>query len=218
MTIDIKDFYLNTPMARYEYMRLKLCDIPEDVARHYNLATKVKIDGYVYIEIRRGMYGLPQSGILSQQLLEKRLNKKDYSQDKLVTGICTHSWLPVTFTLCVDDFGVKYVGKQHVDHLMTVLSSHYTISSDWTGSRYLGIDLDWDYEKREVHLSILSYVQDALTRFHHSLPHKPQNQPYPHAKVAYWYKTQYATADDDSPLLSPTGKNFIQEVTGTFLY
>ena len=24
MTIDIKDFYLNTPMARYEYMRLKL--------------------------------------------------------------------------------------------------------------------------------------------------------------------------------------------------
>ena len=55
MTIDIKDFYLNTPMARYEYMRLKLCDIPEDVARHYNLATKLKSDGYFYIEIRRGM-------------------------------------------------------------------------------------------------------------------------------------------------------------------
>ena len=52
MTIDIKDFYLNTPMARYEYMRLKLCDIPEDVARHYNLAKKVKSDGYAYIEIR----------------------------------------------------------------------------------------------------------------------------------------------------------------------
>ena len=34
MTIDIEDFYLNTPMTRYEYMRLKLCNIPEDVARH----------------------------------------------------------------------------------------------------------------------------------------------------------------------------------------
>ena len=51
---------------------------------------------------------------------------------------------------------------------MTVLSSHYTISSDWTGSHYLVIDLDWDYEKREVHLSMLSYVQDKLTRFNHS--------------------------------------------------
>ena len=74
MTIDIKDFYLNTLMARYEYMRLKLCDIPEDVTKHYNLETKVKNDGYVYIEIRQGMYGLPQSGLLTQQLLEKRLN------------------------------------------------------------------------------------------------------------------------------------------------
>ena len=55
ITIDKKYFYLNTPMARYEYMRLKLCNIPEDVTKHYNLATKVKNNGYVYIEIRRGM-------------------------------------------------------------------------------------------------------------------------------------------------------------------
>ena len=67
-TIDIKDFHQKTPMARYEYMHLKLCDIPEDVTKHYNLETKVKTDGYVYIEIRRGMYGLPQSGLLAQQL------------------------------------------------------------------------------------------------------------------------------------------------------
>ena len=58
-------------MERYEYMCLKICDITEDMSRHYNLATKVKNDGYVYIEIRRGMYGPPQSGILAQQLLEK---------------------------------------------------------------------------------------------------------------------------------------------------
>ena len=89
---------------------------------------------------------------------------------------------------------------------MTVLSSHYTISSNWTGSRYLGIDLDWDYEKREDHLSMLSYVKYSLTRFHHSLPHKPQGQPYPHSKLIYGAKAQYTTADDDSPILSPAGK------------
>ena len=71
MTIDIKDFYLNTPMTRYEYICLKLCDIPDDVTKHYNLETKVKNEGYVYIEIRRGMYGLPQSGLLARHLLEK---------------------------------------------------------------------------------------------------------------------------------------------------
>ena len=182
MTIDIKDFYLNTPMARYEYMRLKLCDIPEDLKKHYNLATKVKNDGYVYIEIRRGIYGLPQSGLLAQQLLGKRLNSEGYNQNILVPGLWTHTWRLITFTICIDDFGVKYVDKQHVDHLMTVLSNHYTISSNWTSSRYLGLDLDWDYEKHEVHLSMLLYVQEALTRFHHSSPHKPQHQPYPHAR------------------------------------
>ena len=37
MSINIKNFYLNTPMPRYEYMRLKLSDLPDDVIRHYNL-------------------------------------------------------------------------------------------------------------------------------------------------------------------------------------
>ena len=93
---------------------------------------------------------------------------------------------------------------------MTVLSNHYTISSDWTGLRYLGPDLDWEYKKREFHLSVLSYIQDALTRFHYSSPHNPQHQPYSHAKITYGEKSQYATADDNNQLLSPTGKKCIQ--------
>ena len=70
MTLDIKDFYLNTPLNRYEYLRLKLDDIPADVQAHYHLADKAK-NGFVYAEVRRGMYGLPQAGILAQELLEK---------------------------------------------------------------------------------------------------------------------------------------------------
>ena len=50
-------------------MCLKLFDIPEDLALHYNLASKVKSYGYFYTEIRRGMYGIPQSGLLAQQML-----------------------------------------------------------------------------------------------------------------------------------------------------
>jgi hypothetical protein len=218
MTIDIKDFYLNTPMPRYEYMRLKLSDLPEDFVKQYNLNSKVTKDGYVYIEIRRGMYGLPQSGLLAQQLLEKRLNKKGYRQSELTPGFWTHDWRPISFSLCVDDFGVKYVGKQHADHLMTILKEHYTISSDWEGKRYLGLDLDWDYDNRTVHLSMLAYVANALKRFHHQQPRKPQDQPHAHVKPVYGAKAQYAADADSSPLLSPEDKKFIQEVVGTFLY
>ena len=218
MTIDIKDFYLMTPMPRYEYMRLKLADLPDEFVQQYNLAAKVTSDGYVYVEIRRGMYGLPQSGILAQQLLEKRLNKEGYMQSALTPGFWTHASRPISFTLCVDDFGVKYVDKQDVDHLMAVLKENYSISHDWEGKRYLGLDLDWDYEKREVHLSMLQYVVDALKRFHHEAPLKPQHQPYPRVKPVYGAKAQYSADDDDSPLLSKADKTFIQEVTGTFLY
>ena len=54
MTMDIKDFYLNTPMARCEYMHLRIADMPEEVIGHYNLRDKATPDGYVYCEIRRG--------------------------------------------------------------------------------------------------------------------------------------------------------------------
>ena len=111
MTIDIKDFYLNTPMDQSKYMRLKLRNLPEREVQHYNLAEKTTRDGYVYVDIKRGVYGLPQAGLIAQQLLEKRLNKKVYHQSEINLGLWKHTWRPICFSLCVDDFGVKYVGK-----------------------------------------------------------------------------------------------------------
>ena len=121
LTIDIKNFYLNTPMKRFEYMRLKLSNLPEDFLERYNLEPKSEKNGQIYVKIRLGMYGLPQAGLLAQQLLEERLNAKGYSQITLVPGLCTHEWRPITFTLCVGDSGVKYTGEQHTDHLMAIL-------------------------------------------------------------------------------------------------
>ena len=218
MTIDIKDFYLNTHMDRFEYMKLKLRNLSEYFFKLYNLASKVDKNGFIYLEIRRGMYGLPQAGILAQQLLENQLNNKGYSQDSLVPGLWTHACRPITFILCVDDFRVKYVGKQHAAHLISILEEHYTISQDYNGARYFGMDIDWEYTNRELHLSMLSYVQDALTRFRHAHTRKFQDQPYPHVKPTYGAKAQYATDADPSPLLTPSQKKFVQEVTGTFLY
>ena len=66
MTIDIKDFYLDTPMAQSEYMRLKLSNLPKNIISQYNITQKTTNDGWVYVEIKRGMYGLPQAGLIAQ--------------------------------------------------------------------------------------------------------------------------------------------------------
>ena len=50
MTLDIKNFYLNTPMKRKEYMRVKLDQFPHDIVEHYHLKELVAKDEYVYIK------------------------------------------------------------------------------------------------------------------------------------------------------------------------
>lgn len=218
MTLDIKDFYLNTPMDRYEYMRLRIADIPEDVIEHYQLRDKATPDGYVYCEIQKGMYGLPQAGIIAQQLLEERLGKHGYHQSKQTPGLWKHDTLPIDFSLVVDDFGVKFVGEKNVQHLIETVRRYYKCSCDWDGERYCGRTLKWDYEGRAVHISMPGYRSKALIRFNHPTPSKPQHQPYPHIKPNYGAKTQHTTEEDTSPLLDKEGKRFIQEVCGTFLF
>ncbi len=87
MTIDLKDFYLMTPMSRYEYVRMKLDLFPKDIIDEYKLRDIIDSKANVFCEVRRGMYGLPQAGsILAQELLEKRLHIAGYSQSKLTPG------------------------------------------------------------------------------------------------------------------------------------
>ena len=65
----------------------------------------------------------------------------------------------------VDDFGVKYIGHEHAIHLKDTLEQHYKVTNDWTGKRYIDNTLDWDYTRRQVHLSMPGYVAKALKQF-----------------------------------------------------
>jgi hypothetical protein len=87
MTMDIANFYLMTPLKRPEYVKIKLSDIPEEIIVKYKLHDLANADGSVYIEANRCMYGLPQSGLIANELLEERLNKHGYRQSKLVPGL-----------------------------------------------------------------------------------------------------------------------------------
>ena len=136
--MDIKDFYLNTPMARYEYMQLRMADMPEDVIKHYIIRDIATPDGYKYCKIHKGMYGLPQAGIIAQQLLEECLEKHGYRQSKVTSGLGNHGRRPISFTLVVDNFGVKYVGEENAQHLVNIVRKHYKCTCSWTGERYTG--------------------------------------------------------------------------------
>jgi hypothetical protein len=78
MMIDIKDFYLMTPMDQCKYFRMRLELFPSDIIDKYGLRDKVDADGNVFCKVRRRMYGLPQAGIIAQDLLTKQLNKAGY--------------------------------------------------------------------------------------------------------------------------------------------
>jgi hypothetical protein len=72
MMVDIKNYYLGTPLPRFEYMKMLLSRFREEIVTKYNLDA-LAVDGWVYIEIRKGMSGLKQAGLLANQLLQTRL-------------------------------------------------------------------------------------------------------------------------------------------------
>jgi hypothetical protein len=61
MMMDIKEYYLGTPLPRYECMHMLLSRFLEEIVSKYNL-NALAVDGWVYIEIRKGTYGLKQAG------------------------------------------------------------------------------------------------------------------------------------------------------------
>jgi hypothetical protein len=74
LVIDINNFYLNTPLGRFEYMVISLSFLPQETIEKYDLI-ELSQDGKVYIEIQKGMYGLLQAGILANELLQRNIAK-----------------------------------------------------------------------------------------------------------------------------------------------
>jgi hypothetical protein len=91
--MDLKNFYLNTPLDRPEYVRIKLADIPQEFIDKYKL-NKIARNSWIYFEMRRGMYGLPQ-GIVANKLLQDRLAKFDYYKAATTTRLWCHKWHPI---------------------------------------------------------------------------------------------------------------------------
>jgi hypothetical protein len=71
-------------------MRLWLDILPQEIINKYNLTKIVNADEWVYVEICKGIYGLPQAGILANNLLEKCLALRGDYQCQHTPGLCRH--------------------------------------------------------------------------------------------------------------------------------
>ena len=217
MSADLKDFFLATTMKDPEYMRIHYRYFPQDVREQYDLASKVTADGYIYVKIKKGMYGLKQAAVLAYDQLKEHLAPHGYYPCPQATGIWRHKTRPTRFCLCVDDFGIKYFSKADADHLLNALQSKYKISTDWSGKHYCGLTLDWDYANGIVDISMPGYIAKALERLQHIAPKVPQHAPHRWTEPSYGSKVQLAPVDN-TPLLDAEGKKYVQSVTGTLAY
>ena len=86
MSMDIKDFYLCTPMKQYGYFQIKLEVFSKDIINTYDLHNQVDANNNIHCKVRCGMCGLPQAGIMAQDFHEEQLLKAGYPQSKVVPG------------------------------------------------------------------------------------------------------------------------------------
>ena len=218
MTGDLKDFYLNTarmPEKDFAYMRIPINVIPPNILKIYEHMIH---KDHVYLEVSKGIYGLPQAGKLANEQLIRHLKPYGYSPCSITPGLWKHETRNIAFLLVVDDFGIKYTDRRDAEHLLSALSAAYKVSVDWDGERYCGLVMKWNYTKRECDISMPGYIERALARFDHPKPKKPQDNPFKYIAPEYGAKVQYAPEEDLSEPLDENGKKRIQEILGTLLY
>jgi hypothetical protein len=117
--------FFATPMKDPEDIRIRYKYFPATIRQQYTLDAFFAPDGYIYIRIKKGMYGLKQAAILVYNHLVNQLAPYGYHPCPYTTGLWRHATRPTKFCLCVDDFCVKYFSEAHANHLLNSLQKHY---------------------------------------------------------------------------------------------
>jgi hypothetical protein len=120
--------------------------------------------------------------------------------------------------LVANDFGVKYVGREHVDHLIKYIKEKYELTKDWLGDLYCGIKLRWNYNAHTVDISMPGYIKKLLQKYKHKMPNKPQHCLYTPAPKQYGAKAQAPIPTDISPKSSNEEIKEIHRIVGSILY
>ena len=205
-------------MNEYEYMTIPLSSLPQHTVVQYDL-NKHAQNGQVYLKMWRAIYGLPQAGALANNQLKNFLAPTGYYTFAHTPGIWRHTTRLIQFSLVVDYFGVKYVGKYHWGHLLRSLRKHYaSVTEDREGTLYCGITLEWNYAKCWVDILMPGYIKKLRQRYQHDAPKKPQHIPYRAQPKIYGAAAQDSIPTDDSPTVEDEQKKRVQQFIAGVLY
>lgn len=140
LTLDIKDFYLNSNLPEPEYIVIELHLIPPDFINSYNLKSIAK-NGKILFKITKGMHGLKQEGKLACDDLKNHLLPYGYAPAKRSQGLWMHKLTNLTKTLIVDDFGIKHTNMNQAHHLINALKNKYEVAVNWGPAPYILVQL-----------------------------------------------------------------------------
>ena len=221
LTADIKDFYLGTPVERYEYMRITRAQIPQCIIDEFELEDIFEND-VVMMELHKGIYGLKQAGILAQKQLFKHLEEHGYTQCPNTPAVFCHKDRPTKFAVVVDDFGIKVGGAQkdraeNTQHLLDTLRKKYIITVDTYGKQYLGININVNHKAHTVTMDMRGYMPKILRRegiAHEREIHTPANYQQPRRGP----EDLLVAKDDISPLISAERALTYMRLIGGFQY
>ena len=118
--------------------------------KQYKQREKETADGFLFRGEEGDVWNYA-SGSDGTTINRKNLTIMDTSRVCKHQGF-VHKWLPVCFTLVVEDFGVKYVKKKHLDHLVNALTEHYEIYQYWEDKKYCGLKFEWYHKNIKSHL------------------------------------------------------------------
>jgi hypothetical protein len=118
----------------------------------------------------------------------------------------------------VDDFAIKVMSEDDLQHLTTALSEKYDIKVNRKGDKYLGYTILHDKANKTMTLDMPSYVAHGLKRFDPNNNIKACESPMIYQKPIYGQKGDRIAFEDNSPPLDATGIKYVQSVNGFFQY
>jgi hypothetical protein len=215
MTLDIKDFYLMTPLPRSEYIRIPLKFLSQKVLDKHHLHQYIH-NNSVLFEVTKSMYGLPHAGKIAQDVLVERLAAHGYHQTGTIC-LFRHSSNGVAFALVVDDFGVKFQNLAGAEDLIRCLQLYYTLTIKMDATKYLGLTIAVDHIAREVRLSAPGIIPKALKQF---APNSTSvaRSPAVYQPPRFGSAAQVPDSPDTSPPLTPDEHHRLQQLGGILLY
>ena len=174
------------------------------------------MDLFMHASIAHGTVSNKEEKIAHNDLVA-HLNKHRYVQADNTDGFFKHITRDISFTLVVDDFRIKYVNNDDVQHLIRIMQEIYTFKVDFNAKQYIDIDLKWDYDKQELICSMIGCVKQALKELEHFPSNRHQSAPSHALGKQYGEKVQYVQDDETAPL-TEIQICYLQRVIRKFLW